>query len=370
MRRHLRAVEPRSGGACDRCLVHAWLVGRLAGHLEAARGRIDEVLVLSDAELIEAFAGDRRHVVEAEYGALDGADLRRRASDAGLELLCRCDPSYPSRLLCCAPPPAVLHVAGGLERFLALVEEEPVALVGARRVSDYGREVARALGNGLGCAGVTVISGMAPGIDSAAHSGALGAEGPTVAVLPAGAERPYPPAKRGLYNRIRAAGVVVSELPPGTQLRRWTFPARNRIIAGLSEMTVVVEAGERSGALVTARYARELGRPLGAVPGRITSPLSEGPNELLAAGAEVIRGTQDVLDALFGEGVRQAQASRRGALDGDLERLLRAIAEGKDTSAALSRAGLDAERGFAALSALELAGYVRREAGGRYAVVP
>ncbi len=128
----------------------------------------------------------------------------------------------------------MLHVGGGLERFLEVASSDPVAIVGARRASGYGLEVARSLGRGLASAGVPVVSGMAIGIDSAAHAGALDGEGPTVAVLPGGAEQPYPPGKRSLYNRIREAGAVVSELPPGTAVRRWMFPARNRIIAGLS----------------------------------------------------------------------------------------------------------------------------------------
>jgi DNA processing protein len=264
----------------------------------------------------------------------------------------------------------VLHVAGDLERFLKLVAGEAVAVVGARSSSDYGLEAARTLGRGLGSAGVTVVSGMALGVDSAAHGGALEAGGPTVAVLPAGAERPYPPGKGALYRRIRSDGAVVSELPPGTAVWRWQFQARNRIIAALSAMTVVVEGRERSGALLTARHARELGRPLGAVPGRITAPLAAGPNALLARGAKVIRGPQDVLDALFGSGARSVHVDARDPLEPELERVLHAVGDGKDSVAALARAGIAANQALSALSALELAGYVRREAGGRYVVVP
>jgi DNA processing protein len=148
------------------------------------------------------------------------------------------------------------------------------------------------------------------------------------------------------------------------------FPARNRIIAGLAAMTVVVEAGERSGSLVTARIARELERPVGAVPGRTTSALAAGPNGLLASGALVVRGAQDVLDHLYGAGVRSAPAERRPPVDGEQTALLALIAEGVDTPGAMARAGLAVDRGLAVLASLELAGYVRRQAGGRYSIVP
>jgi DNA processing protein len=148
------------------------------------------------------------------------------------------------------------------------------------------------------------------------------------------------------------------------------FPARNRIIAALSAMTVVVEARHGSGALLTAAAARDLGRPLGAVPGRITSPLAAGPHRLLRAGAQLIAGPQDVLDGLFGVGVRTAVPKRfETTLAPDLRRLLDALSEGHDTAAALSAAGLPGDRGLAALASLELAGRIRREPGGRFSVL-
>jgi DNA processing protein len=359
-----------SGRACDRCLARPWLLVRLAGHLEPVRARIALVLGLADEDLIAAVGGDDEGAVRRELARFDAGRARERAARGGIEMICRCDPAYPSRLRALDSPPAVLHVAGGLERLLGLVSEEPVAIVGARRASPYGIEVARSLGRGLGCAGIAVLSGMALGIDSAAHAGALAAGAPTVAVLPGGADRAYPATKRALHRQIRAAGSAVSELPPGSEVWRWTFPARNRIVAALAAMTIVVEAGERSGALLTARFARSLGRPVGAVPGRVTAPLCRGPNALLAAGAYVVRGPQDVLDQLFGAGVRLAPGDEKPELAPELRVLLAAIAEGRDTTGALERAGVPAEHGLAALASLELAGYVRREAGGRFSVVP
>lgn len=356
--------------ACEECLAHSWLLARLAGHLDLARARIEPVLGLGDEELIAAVAGKQRAAVLRERSAIDVGALRGVARSAGLEPICRCDPRYPARLAGAPSPPAVLHVAGGLERFLELVAGEPVAVVGARRPSAYGLEIAHSLGHGLGAAGITVLSGMALGIDSAAHSGALAAGAGTVAVLPGGAERAYPPSKRALHRQIQARGAAVSELPRGTGAWRWAFPARNRIIAGLSAMTIVVEAREGSGALLTAAFARDLRRTVGAVPGRVTSLLSAGPHGLLVDGAQLVRGPQDVLDQLFGAGAPRAQRDDRPELAPELRLLLSAITEGHDTASALARAGFAAERCLGALAALELSGYVRHGPGGRWVAVP
>jgi DNA processing protein len=356
--------------ACEPCLRRAWLIGRLAGHLEAVRGRIATVLALDDDDLLAALAGHRAGELETARERFDADRARQEADDAGLELICRCQDDYPPRLHELEAPPAVLHVAGGLERFLRLAGGEPVAVVGARRASEYGLAVARALGRGLGSAGVTVLSGMALGVDSAAHAGALTAAGPTVAVLPGGADRPYPASKRRLHAQLRADGAVISELPPGSAIHRWAFPARNRIVAALAAMTVVVEAGESSGALLTAGFARSLGRAVGAVPGRVGAPLAAGPNGLLAGGAQIVRDAQDVLDHLFGAGRRRALSDERPPLSGELADVLGAIAGGRDTAGALAADGIAPERTLAALAALELAGYVRREVGGRFSVTP
>jgi DNA processing protein len=364
----------RAGGAtrraCDRCLKRTWLLGRMAGHLDHARGRIAAVLELNDEELIDALGGELVDEFRRELGSADLGPLRDRCRDAGLELLCRCDADYPVGLRDLAAPPAVLHVAGGLDRFLELATRDPVAIVGSRAGSPYGTGVARSLGSSLGRAGVTVVSGMAHGIDSAAHLGALDAQAPTITVLPGPADRPYPPSRRVLHRRVIASGAAVSELPPGTPVRRWLFPARNRLIAALAVMTVVVEAGERSGSLVTAGFARGLGRLVGAVPGQITRPQALGSNALLASGATVVRGPQDVVDALFGVGVRAVTDDDRPELTEELALLLAGLADGHGASAALTRAGYEPDEGLAALASLELAGYVRREGGGRYAVIP
>jgi DNA processing protein len=359
-----------SGRACDACMARAWLIGRLAGHLDNVRGRIDEVLALDDDALIVAVGGRETAHLESEYEAADLDAVRSRARAAGLETVCRCDEAYPAGLRALAAPPAVLYVAGGPGRVAELLADDPVAIVGARKASPYGLDVAGSLGYGLAVAGLTVVSGMAHGIDSAAHAGALEAGRPTVAVLPGSADRPYPVGKRALHRRIVATGAAVSEIAPGTGVRRWMFPARNRIIAALTAMTIVVEAGERSGSLVTARMAHGIGRPVGAVPGRVTTPQAAGPNELLAAGACVVREPRDVLDHLFGAGVRTVAGASREQPPAALRPLLAAIAEGHETAAALARAGFAPDKGLAALAALELEGFVKRGAGGRFRVVP
>jgi DNA processing protein len=342
----------------------------VAGHLDLVRDRTLALLELEDQQLIAAVTGGRRAEIERERREFDPSAARRRAKAERLDVVCRCSDGYPASLAQLASPPAVLHVGGGLQRLEALLVARPVAVVGARRASPYGIAVSRSLGRGLAAAGITVISGMAIGIDAAAHQGALSGAGVTIAVLPGGADVPYPPSARALHRRIRERASVVSELPPGTRVRRWMFPARNRIIAALSAMTVVVEARQGSGALLTARAALELGRLLGAVPGRITSPLAAGPHELLTSGALLIDGPQAALDGLFGIGARVVPSRTDVALAPELRPLLDALAEGHDTATALATAGIDPDRALSALAALELAGRVRREAGGRFSVLP
>jgi DNA processing protein len=354
--------------ACDRCLTRTWLLSRLSGHLDHLRSRIDTALVLSDEELIAAVAGtDAMEVGEmhARFAAGGAEEARERARAEGLTLVCRCNPRYPATLRELDAPPAVLHLAGDPRLLTDL--EDGVAIVGARRCTPYGREVTQTLAGGLSIADVPVISGMALGVDAAAHIAALAIHGgPTIAVLPGPAERSYPPGKHGLHGQIVDRGLVISEFAPGTEVRRWCFLARNRIIAALARVTIVVEAGHHSGALVTARYAAELGRVLGAVPGRVTSPQSIGTNELLRSGAHLIRGPQDVLDLLFGAGERIAVTDQRAAPVGAQQALIDAISAGTETAGALARSGFE----LSDLAALELGGWIRRSAGGRLTVIP
>jgi len=352
-------------GACDDCLRRTDLVGALAAWLDVEWRRRTApagVLSLPDETLV---ALDPTGRVTQRYAAFSPARARERIAAAGLIALCRCRAAYPERLLELADPPAVLHVAGDVA---ALEADESVAIVGARRGTSYGLEVARALGRGLAAAGVPVVSGMALGVDSAAHVGAF--EHPAavpVAVLAGGADVPYPASRRRLYERLVARGCVVSELPPGFVAYRWCFVARNRLIAGLAALTVVVEATERSGSLTTADFAEQLGRSVGAVPGPVTSRFSSGTNTLLAAGAGVVRDTRDVLDLLLGpSSPRVEPAPPAVPIEPRLRRLLDAVERGHGSLAELTSDPEATHRVLQDLTDLELRGLVRREFGGRY----
>lgn len=348
--------------ACDRCLERTWLLVALAGHLDKHRDRIDELLALDDDDLVAALAGRKRAAIERDRERFDRTAALANATAAGVEQICRCHDAYPAPLRELESPPAVVHVVGDL----ACLQQPCVAIVGARRPSPYGVDVAGSLARAVAVAGVTVISGMAFGIDAAAHRGALSAGGSTLAVLAAAPERPYPSRARGLHARIRTTGAVISELPPAIGSRRWMFPARNRLIAALAQITIVVEGRSRSGALVTARHAGLLGRPVGAVPGRISSPLAQGPHQLLRDGAQLIDGAGQVLDTLFGPGRRHR--AQPVPLDPLIATLLEALAEGHGTATALKRAGMRTDQALAALASLELAGRIERQPGGRYVV--
>ncbi len=226
---------------------------------------------------------------------------------------------YPPLLRAIPDPPAVLWLRG--EAPPELLEQPSVAIVGARACSSYGRSVARTLGRELAAAGLVVVSGMARGIDSEAHRGALEASGITVAVLGCGIDRDYPAAHRDLARRIVERGLIVSEYEAGIEPAPWRFPARNRIIAGLCTATVVVEARERSGALITADFALEDGREVMVVPGEITSAVSAGSNALLRLGATPVTAAADVLEAYGIEIVTERGEPPGGLAGALLERL-------------------------------------------------
>lgn len=355
---------------CDPCLRRTALLALLAPHVEPARHdrRLNGLLALDEHRLMDAVAGRKRAWFEAAIERFDAVAARAAAARAGLRPICRHFGEYPARLLHSADAPAVLHVLGD-DGALPITSAPAVAIVGARRATPYGLETARALGRGLAAAGIPVVSGLALGIDSAAHTGALEVGGPTIAVLAGGADRPYPRSKAMLHRRISATGgcCVVSEMPPGFVPFKWGFPARNRIIAGLADATVVVEAAERSGSLITAELAQDLGRLVAAVPGAVTNPMAAGTNALLRDGAELVRGAQDLLDALLGVGVRVAPSGPDpAALPPALRSLLDRLGARPATSNALLEAHEEVDRVMAGLAELELLGYARRVPGGAY----
>jgi DNA processing protein len=376
--------------ACAPCLRRTVLLEILAGRIDIARKQrrpVRDVLALSDDDLLAALGRDEAPSLRGRMEDASLFDLLVTATDGRLEPVCRHAADYPARLRDDRAAPAVLFVRGGdgedrggrarLVRLVGGGAGEPppaVAIVGTRRASPEGLEVARTLGRGLAAAGVTVVSGMALGIDSAAHSGALEVGGPTVAVLAGGADVPYPRSKARLYGAITAAGgAIVSEMPPQFRAFKWSFPARNRIIAALAPATIVVEAAERSGSLITAELALELGRDVGAVPGPVVSWRSRGTNALLRDGATLIRDARDALDLVLG--VEHAElAVRRAAgqtvpapadTSPELLELLAAVEDGRDTLGTLAPDAAGAATVRARLMELELLGLVRRAPGGR-----
>lgn len=268
--------------------------------------------------------------------------------------LARSDPRFPPRLKAIFDPPPALYLRGTGNP--ELLDCRAVGVVGARSCSPYGAQVARMLGRDLAAAGLLVVSGLARGVDGEAHRGALEAGGPTVGVLGCGIDRDYPAVNAALSRRMEDGGLVISEYEPGVEPAPWRFPARNRIIAGLCEAVVVVEARERSGALITADFALEEGREVFAVPGEITSSLSAGSNALLKLGATPITAVDDVLDAL---GIERVAASAEPEVSDAARRVLALVRDGPSGADELTaRAALDAGAISAALTELELAGLV------------
>lgn len=295
-------------------------------------------------------------------GAEAGARARealRRLEGAGARAATLADSAYPPRLRELADPPVVVFLAGDA----GALDRPGLGVVGTRTPTPYGRAAAESLSGELSRAGYAIVSGMARGIDAAAHGAALAAEGPTIGVLGHGIDRVYPPENRALFRRVRERGLLLSELPPGEEPRAGNFPRRNRLIAALSAGVLVVEMGERSGARHTVDAALELGREVFAVPGPIGSPTSAGTNQLLKEGARLVTGARDVLEELRGVGLPSAPPSREVAapplpppdLAPEEARVLAALAlEPRHVDAIAAALALPTSRVLAALLALEL----------------
>ncbi|MBC7106636.1 MAG: DNA-protecting protein DprA [Firmicutes bacterium] len=317
------------------------------------------------AEALAHILGDRGRAAElaARRGAVDPVGALEHLEAGGLRVLTFADGDYPEQLRTIADPPPALFVRGTLPPGVY------VAIVGTRRASPYGRSVAARLAAGVARAGLVVVSGMARGVDGAAHRGALEAGGRTVAVLGCGPDVVYPREHAGLREEIAASGALVTEFPPGTPPEPWHFPVRNRIISGLSRAVVVVEAGEKSGALITADLALEQGRDVLAVPGHITSPLSRGPNRLIKQGARLVEGPEDVLDELGVGAVGGVPEQRPPVplLPPDEERLYGLLGpEPVPLDLLVARSGLTPQAAAAALVYLEMKGLARRLPGPAY----
>jgi DNA processing protein len=295
---------------------------------------------------------------ERETASDSASSALERAAHAGAQLIASGDDGYPPRLAELPDPPPVLFAIGALER----LREPCVAIVGTRRATSYGERVTFEIAGALARAGVTVISGMARGIDGVAHRAALAVGGNTVAVLGTGVDVAYPAAHRSLHAEIGERGLLLSEELPGDRASGGSFPKRNRIIAALARATIVVEAPHRSGALITAMHALDLNRDIAAVPGPIDIPQSAGSNALLRDGAIIIAEVADAL-ALVGASspVALARASSEAPVlaDATQHAVWHALeSPAPDLDALAARASLPARRCLAAVSALELAGAI------------
>jgi len=367
--------------ACDACLrrshLIAFLAARVAAVLAEPRPRPSAILGLPELEFIEAVAGGRKDAAERFIEDFDADVARNMAERAGIGELCAHDPLYPERLGDLYDPPAVLYHTGSAARLAQITELPAVTIVGARRASSAGVAMAHELGRGATTAGITVVSGLALGIDGAAHRGAIDAAGAPLAVLAGGADIPYPRNHVRLYEQVRERGAVVSELPPGVRPFRWSFPARNRIMAALGRVTLVVEARDRSGSLITADFATQLNRGLAVVPGPATSPFADGCLKLLRDGAaSVIRGVADLVDDVYDGEARPEgwdPSGRAYVLEqlSDFDRtVLDAVEEGQHAGAIAREHAVGAGRVRAALARLEMAGLIVPDGRGAYQPSP
>jgi DNA processing protein len=295
--------------------------------------------------------------------------LRTRAADAlataerlGIVPIARSDPDYPLQLSAIADPPAVLWLSGCRDS----LRPPAVSIVGSRAGSPYALAVAEHLAADLAARGVVVVSGLARGVDSAAHLGALSAGGATVGVLGCGADVIYPSEHRRLAADMRVSGALVSELVPGTPPLPHFFPLRNRIISGLSRAVVVIEAGEKSGSLITARLALEQGREVLAVPGNVLNGRNRGGHALLRDGAKVVETADDILEELQSPGLVQTRSDGQPGAASDP--LLACLPAGEpcDLDALAERSGVAVHRLLPRLLEFELQGLVRRAGGGRF----
>jgi DNA processing protein len=292
--------------------------------------------------------------------------LLERLEEKGIQALTPADEGYPARLTEIPDPPPALFVDGNLP------QGPTVAIVGSRKASPTGLAVARSLGKALGERDVCVVSGLALGVDAASHQGSLDGGGPTVGVLGCGIDVVYPRSNRRLFEKVRESGAIISEYYLGESPLAWRFPARNRIIAGLGEVLVVVEAAEKSGALITARHALDAGRDVWAVPGPPGVPECRGSNKLLADGAGVLWDIPEFVEAIAPEPIRE-----RGENVGEPhipeelpENEARALAgvgfESTSVDVAAGRSGLAVQDLLSALALLELKGYVARDDAGAF----
>lgn len=331
------------------------------GSAEAAWNASPEALLDSglSSKIVESFQRVRKGVSLEQ--------ISERIQSLGVQVLTWDDENYPRHLKEIDQPPPVLYVRGSLSP----EDDWAVAIVGTRKVTAYGRQVAEEVATALAHNGVTIVSGMARGIDSIAHQAALNTGGRTLAVLGSGVDLIYPPENRKLASQIIEHGALVSDYALGTQPDGQNFPPRNRIISGLSLAVIIVEAGVTSGALITASFAAEQGRDVFAVPGNINAPQSQGTNRLISDGAQPLLNPQDVLEALNLTMVTEHQAVRVALPTDPVEaRLYKLLShEPMHVDEIRAQANMPIEAVSATLSMMELKGMVRHVGGMNYVAV-
>lgn len=337
---------------------------RLQG-LIAYFGDLESAWKADHARLAESGLGPK--VIERVLQARQNVDLGQvweNIRKQGIKVLTWQDAEYPARLKEIDQPPPVLYIRGEYlpEDLFA------VAIVGTRRVTPYGRQVTEEIAAFLSANGITVISGLARGVDAIAHQIALRAGGRTLAVLGSGVDKIYPPEHRTLAEQIIARGAIISDYPLGTPPDASNFPPRNRIISGLSLGVVVIEAGETSGALITAEFAAEQGREIFAVPGSILAPQSKGTNKLIQNGAQPLLSGSDLMQALDLTRIGEKKSARKIIPADETEaRLLNVLgSEPLHVDEIRNQAGLPIEKVSATLALMELKGMVRQVGGMNY----
>jgi len=306
-------------------------------------------------------AGLSQKIIENLLYVRNHIDIQKeidRATENGIDILTWDDPSYPKKLLEIHQPPPVLYVRGKFQP----EDEIAIAIVGTRRITPYGRKVAIQLSERLAQNGVTVISGLARGVDGVSHQAALNAGGRTIAVLGSGIDQIYPPEHRALAEKITRSGAIVSDYPLGTPPEAVNFPPRNRIISGLSTGTVVVEAGKKSGALITATFAVEQGREVFAVPGNIHGVQSRGTNYLIQQGARPLLDSEELLEFLNLEVVAKRHSARKVLPEDEFEKTILHILgqEPLHIDEIGRQTGLPIEKVSATLTLMELKGLVQQ----------
>jgi DNA processing protein len=328
-------------------------------------GDLETAWKANPAELAEAGLGAK--LVERVIQARENVDLEKiseQIARQGIQILTWDDASYPARLREIDQPPPVLYLRG---EYLP-DDVFSVAIVGTRRVTPYGRQVTEEIASFLAANGITVVSGLARGVDAVAHTAALKAGGRTIGVLGSGVDRIYPPEHRALAEQMMERGAVVSDYAPGTPPDASNFPPRNRIISGLSLAVVVIEAGDTSGALITAEFAAEQGREIFAVPGSILAPQSKGTNKLIQNGAQPLLTASDLMQALNLTRIGEHKAARKILPSDEVEaKLLAALGEQPVHVDELgNQTGLPIEKVSATLTLMELKGMVRQVGGMHY----